>query len=234
MKRFTPSFLAALLLAIASVTYAQSFEGTVSMSVRVPMMGDKAIPVEMQIKGDNIHSVMDGGPMGGMEMYVNNKEKKTYMIMKAMKTGYEIDMAEMEKRPKDTTKIVPEPTGKKDIISGFDCELFICKTKNGNDMELWVTRNLSDGIRMAIMKSMENGMKGGFGGQAGPFTDLLKQGYAPVRTTFKKGADVQMEMTVLKFEPKSLSDDLFKVPSDVKITKMDPSKMGGMGGPGKQ
>lgn len=229
MKRIL--FILAVLFLYGSSAFAQGWEGTLQMSMKVPQMGDDPIPMMMNIKGDKIHATMEMGPMGSMEMFIDNGTKKMVTVMRAMKMGTEIDMAHAEQMANQSSEDTPAPvaTGKKDNINGYDCELYTCKVK-GLDMEMWMTNALPPSIVTSLAKSMSSiNSTGAASGAKNSFEELAKKGLFAVRTVIKEGDAIQMQNDLLKFESKSIPDSEFAIPSDINIQKMDPSMMGGAG-----
>lgn len=228
MKRIL--FLFAVLFLYGSSTFAQGWEGTLEMTMKVPQMGDDPIPMVMNIKGDKIHTTMEMGPVGTMEMFIDNGAKKMVQVMRSMKMGMEIDMKQTEEISQTTANTpVPVATGKKDKINGYDCELYTCKVEK-MDMEMWMTKSLPTDIVTSLAKSMSSvTSSGAASGAKNSFEDLAKKGLFAIRTVIKEGETVQMQNDIIKFEAKSIPDSEFIIPADINIQKMDPSMMGGAG-----
>jgi hypothetical protein len=217
MKRIL--FLFAVLFLYGSSVFAQGWEGMIEMSMKSPQLGDESMPMVMKIKGNKVHTTMEMGPMGSVEM-VN--------VMRAMNMGIEMDLSQMEAST-ESRDVLPKPvaTGKKEKINGFNCEEFTCKIKE-IDMELWMTKDLPPTMTGSIQSAMKN-VSQSSGADASAFEELAKQGFIAIRTIVKQDGTVQAQMEIIKYETKTFPDSEFTVPSNINIQKMDPSMMGGMG-----
>jgi hypothetical protein len=127
--------------------------------------------------------------------------------------------------------LVPKQTGKKEKIAGYNCELYTMMIDSSQEMDLWLTKDLpkntTDGIRICTEAGMKStGMK------SDALLALLNSGYAQVRMEVKMGGVTQLTNQFVKAEPKKLSDSLFIIPSDIKVSKFDPNNPpgGGAGG----
>jgi hypothetical protein len=227
MKRIL--FLLAVLFLYGSSTFAQGWEGTLEMSMKVPQLGDDPIPMTMNIKGNKVHAVMTLGAMGAMETYIDNDKKKLVQVMKAMNMGTEIDLSQMENKPAGESKENPKPvaTGKKEVINGFKCDEYTCKVDD-IDMEMWMTKDIPAAMTGSIQSAM-GGVSRASGANASAFEELAKDGNIAIRTVFKQNGAVQLQTEIVKYESKTFPDSEFIVPSNITIQKMDPSMMGGAG-----
>lgn len=227
MKRIL--FLLTVFFCYGATTFAQGWEGTIQMTMKIPQMGDETIPLTMNIKGNKIHTSMEMGAMGAIEMFIDNGTKKMVQVMRAAKMGMEFDMSQAEELAKQSNQETPVPvaTGKKEMINGYDCELYTAKVSNV-DMEMWMTNALPKDIVTSLAKSMSSvtGSQSS-SGASNSFEELAKKGLFAVRTIVKDGDDIQMQNDILKFEAKSIPDSEFTIPTDINIQKMDPSMMGG-------
>lgn len=219
----------AVLFLYGSTSFAQGWEGTIEMSMKVPQLGDDVIPMTMNIKGNKVHTLMNIGPAGAMEMYIDNDTKKMVQVMKAMNMGMEIDLSQMEKNSASDSKDVQKPvaTGMKEKINGFNCEQYTCKVED-MDMELWMTKDIPATMVSSIQGAMKN-VSNSTGGNASAFEELAKNGNIAIRTIVKQNGILQAQMEIVKYESKSFPDSEFIVPSNINIQKMDPSMMGGAG-----
>jgi len=227
MKRIL--FVLAVLFLYGSTTFAQGWEGTIEMSMKVPQLGEDPMPMTINLKGDKMHTTMQMGPMGATEMFMDMGQKKMVTVMRAMNMGMEMDLSQMENKAKETADegTAPVATGKKEKINGFNCSEYTCKVKE-MDMELWMTKDIPVAMLSSIQSAMSNVSKG-TGGSSSAYEALAKDGNVAIRTIMKQDGAVQIQMDVIKYEAKSFPDSEFTVPSNINIQKMDPSMMGGAG-----
>jgi len=227
MKRIL--FLLAVLFLYGSSTFAQGWEGTLEMSMKIPQLGDDPIPSTMNIKGNKVHAVMNIGAMGAMETYIDNDAKKLVQVMKAMNMGTEIDLSQNENKPagESTEPLKPVATGNKQVINGFNCDEYTCKVED-IDMEMWMTKDIPAAIASSIQNAM-GGITRASGTNTSAFDELAKNGNIAIRTVFKQNGTVQLQTEIVKYESKTFPDSEFIVPSNINIQKMDPSMMGGAG-----
>lgn len=215
--------LAAPILVSAS-GFAQSFEGIIVNRITSPMMGD---PMDMTInvKGNKIMMEMDGGAMGGMKIYLDKTDNKQYIVMSAMKMGYEVASSVADKAEKGAlTAPALKPTGKAEKINGHQAEEFTAELEDAT-MDLWLAKDFPKEMIDAMASSMRSNSSQSEG-QLQLMKLISEKGYAPVRFSVKNGDETLATIDFIKFEKKSLSDDLFILPTDIKFTKLDPSQMG--------
>ncbi len=228
MKRIILSVFA--LCFLSALSFAQGFEGVITMSMSIPQMGDKPMPMVMSMKGEKSLTHMEMGPMGATDIYKDGSTKMV-MVMKAMNMGYEMDLAKVKEQASKDEKI-PEitATGKKEKINGYNCEKYVCTLEKGMTMEMWMTSELPKNISTAIANSIQGGMRSAASsGTATAFEEMMKKGLATIRVSVKKDGEEQAQINFEKFEAKSLPDELFIVPAGVNIMQMPSGMGGGMG-----
>ena len=228
MKNFIISFLA--LCSFVSFASAQmGFEGTLTWSMKIPQLGDKESPFVISSKGDKTLIHMDAGPTGAVDIYTDKSSHKTIMVMKAMSMGYEIDTPDEPVKKEDSKASKPKATGKKEKINGYNCEEYVCELEGESEMSMWMTSDLKDNLIGVMAQALKKGMSSSGSHAGSGMEELMKKGLAPIRTIITKDGKQQAEMTFVSFESKTLSDDLFVVPTGINIMKM-PAGMGkGMG-----
>jgi Domain of unknown function (DUF4412) len=226
------SFL--LLPAVHSLYAQKAFEGTITWSMTVPMMGDDdPHPMVVNIKGQKSETEMDLGAMGLRKSYIDYDSGKIYMVMGSSKTGFVSNFpsdADIKKLPAQLDSMDLKPTGNKQTISGHPAEEYLItglKIMGQNvDMSVWVSSNFPEDIRQGFYHTLKSSSA-----QDPKLFKALKQlaakGLVPVRTETKQGGQIAMTMEFVKYEPKSLNDALFVPPADVKFGPM-PKMPGGM------
>ena len=121
--------------------------------------------------------------------------------------------------------MIPKKTGNEELIAGFKCEEYSMMIDSVEQMNLWLTKDFPKDVAEGIRGCVDAGMKNtGIKSQA--LLDMFKAGYTPVRFEMKQSGTVQFSNEYFKMERKQLKDAMFVVPSDIKITKFDPSSMG--------
>ena len=221
------SFVLALVLALPALKlYAQStFEGTITMSITMPMMGDEDKHSSVvNIKGDKVETETDLGTMGVVKTYTDRSAKKVYSVMEAMHMGYTSDIPDDSK---DTSSVDIKATGKKDNIAGHSAEeyTFHITSKMGEaDCSVWESKDFPQSLRD---NAKNLGSQGG-ASMSNAFTKLAKMGYFPVKIVVSKDGEVALTQELVKYEEKKLDDALFVPPTDIKFQPM-PQMGGGHG-----
>jgi hypothetical protein len=228
MNIFKRYFLFSVVIACAAIipalTYAQGFEGVVTMQMKIPVLGDQTVPMVISIKGDKTVTAMDIPMQGSMKMYADKITKKTIMVMEGQKIGMEIDQDMAEAALKGKTLPTPKPTGKKETIKGYSAEEFSAMMEGGIEINLWMTKDMPKDVAQAINASSASSMQM-IGSKSSAFQDLYKQGYISLRTVVYKDGNPQVIVEYASSEKKKLDDAIFVVPKDITIQKLDPSMM---------
>jgi len=209
---------------IPSLIHAQEFEGVVTNTMQVPMLGDQKIPITVNQKGGKTMVAMDVPVQGNVKMFLDKATNKITIVMEAQKQGIEMDQAAIDAKTKNITYPVPTASGKKDTIQGYTSEEFTTPIEGGATMSLWMTKDAPKNISVAINASYQgtlqlNGLK------TKSYTDLFKKGYVPLRTVITKAGEVQVTIEFVKAESKKLEDKIFVIPEGLTIQKVDPSQM---------
>ncbi len=238
MKKLTGLFIVfGFVLAFPTLKlHAQkAFEGTITWSMSMPMMGDDdQHPMVIDIKGKKSVVDIDMGAMGSMKTYSDGDTKKIYMVMEAMKSGFVVDMA-ADSALKKTAQtqlgsIDLKPTGKKETIAGHPAEEYLLtgvKMKGMNlDMSIWAAADFPNDMRESLYHAL-NSDPGQDTKETKAMRQLADKGLMPVRTVMKKDGEVVVTTEFVKYEQKSLDDALFVPPANIKYQPMP--KMGGGG-----
>jgi Domain of unknown function (DUF4412) len=234
----TSAVLATALALVPAAGFAQSnFEGSVAYSMT--MAQGMTIDMTQYVKGDRMRMEMAVGPMGNMVTLVDLSKGTTTMLMPAQKTYMTMDASTMQAQAgadtnKDNADFSVERTGETETVAGYKCEN-VNVTANDQVIHYCITTELGYFFGAASSGGRMGG--GGRGGMGAGQTSLSDAARDQIRKEFPKGFfplkmgltanGMQMTMTATKVEKKSLSNDLFEVPSD--YTAMS---MGGRGGPG--
>jgi len=200
-----------------------SFEGTLTWTVKIPMMDDDAHSMIINVKGDKSEIDMDMGDQGGMmNFYTDRTTKKRYSVMTELKMGTVSDIDDsVQYNVKDDSL---NPTGQKATIAGHPSEEYISNSTKG-DVSLWVTSDLPKDVKECFYNSLSNspgqnpkGIK--------EMKYLSDRGLVPVRIVVKIVSETIMTVDFVKYERKSLDDSLFVPPASIKYDAM-PSGPGG-------
>jgi outer membrane lipoprotein-sorting protein len=195
-----------------SIAFGQSFEGNITMKLTNE---DGAQTLQYKIKGDKFR--LDTEHEGMQTSFVlDSPAKKMYVLMTAMQMYMEMNLEEAKPTPgEQDKKPVVNRTGKSETILGYKCEQILV-LQGGAETELWATKGLG--------KFFQFSLEGEGTGSAWE-RELSSEDMFPLRIIEKdaKGKQVS-KMEVTAVEKKSLSDALFKVPSN--FSKMDIPMMG--------
>jgi hypothetical protein len=226
-------FTYALLIILPSLLHGQTFEGTITMEMASPMLGNQKIEMMYSIKGDNILQSADDPKQGKIDIYTNTKTGTQTIVMAAQKQGMEIDQDVMDAAMKklNLPKYEPKKSNQEQKIGKYNCELYTMMVDSIEEMDMWLSKDFPKDVSGAIKNCIDAGMKS-TGVKSDEFMKLFKKGYAPVRIEVKRSGVTQFTNEFTGAEPKKLDNALFVVPADIKVVKYDPATMGGGGGPG--
>ena len=214
---------------VSASSFAQSFEGTISMEVSSQSMGDKPIPMTISTKGDKSAIQIDA-PQGSMTMIMDRSTDKMTMIMAAQKMGMEMDMKKMEEKAgKSESKSEVKETDERKMINGYNCRLFIVTSEKAGASNWWMTKDLPKSMISALKSAYKHGSMGMMRGKSTnnhEIEELFEKGWLPIRMEMNKDGKSESSLTFLKYEQKSLDDSIFAIPTDIKIMQM-PAGMGG-------
>lgn len=213
------------LTAVSVSLSAQAFEGTIvtqyydrgkaSMEVVTSHKGDKS-RIDMKAAQESGYSVLDLRA-GSMTMVMPSQ--KMYMVMS-------FKGAEVGDETPDNTKLPKiEPTGQSQTIAGHRCDHYLVTSDDGV-MDICAAKGLGFfGISGQGGGRMGRGPGSSIPLQHRQLAEHFKDGFQPLRIEQIKGSKRELVMEVRSIEKKSLSPDLFEVPTGYK--KMD---MGGLPG----
>lgn len=204
------SFRFALALAAASfvapvATYAQPFEGMLTMRVN-SQRGTQDVDYFASRNGKARINV-DGG-QGSIAIIMSPSEKKMFMLVESQAMYIEQDISQMLSQEIDAShEAMVVRTGKKDTVAGMECEIV-----KVDDMDICGVNKFGTYL---------------FGGSAmrGAVPAwqqaLLDDGFFPLRVT--RAGEVQMEVT--KIERRAVDAKMFEVPGH--FTRMQLPGRGG-------
>ena len=224
------SFVIAVLLycisLIPSVLHAQGFEGTITMQMTSPMLGNQKIEMISMVKGNKVLQTADDPKQGKIDIYTDTKTGTQIIVMEAQRQGMQIDQAVMDDAVKKMHMpiLIPKATGKKQKIAGYNCELYTITIDTVQQMDIWLTKDLPKDISAAIKDCTEAGMKT-TGVRSEALMALFQNGYAQVKMEMKYQGMTQLANEFASAEPKKLDDSIFVIPTDIKIEKFDPTHM---------
>ena len=226
------SLVALIALLISANSFAEGFEGIVQIEITSPKMGGSKMSLTTYIKGEKSLTEMSM-PQGNMKIYVDQEKHKSIMVMEAMKIGMEMDMSKAKDLTKKSDDAAPtiEATTEKQMISGHNCVLYRVTTKNGEQSNWWMTKDVSNSILSSLKNIYNNGAAGlkGRGPSSEAIEEMFKKGLVPIQIESLKDGKPEATITFVKFEKKDIEDSMFKIADDIKIQQM-PAGMGGMGG----
>jgi hypothetical protein len=236
VRNFSSFFLPAIALLCMTITLpqsllAQGFEGEITMQMSAPMLGAQKIDILYSIKGSKVRQTADDPKQGKIDVYTDMKAGTQIIVQEAQKQGMEIDQSVIDSAMKSMKMpvLVPKATGKKEKIGDYNCEVYSMAIDTSQEMMLWLTKDLPKNVAEGIKNCTDAGMKS-TGVKSDALMAMFNNGYAQIRMEVKMSGVTQFTNVYVKAEPKKISDDLFVVPSDVKVMKFDPATMGGAGG----
>ncbi|MES2307786.1 MAG: DUF4412 domain-containing protein [Verrucomicrobiota bacterium] len=177
-----------------------------------------SMPMTMKLTAGKTRTDMQS-PMGAISTITLVEEKKMIMLMAMQKMYIVHDIENLNQTAEDQVIKVPtiERTGKKEKISGFDCEQILLKQEDGAVQELWISPDAPDISEFAsTWQSMakDANSKASFSWMMLMVKNKDLQHY-PIRViAHSPDGKETVKMTVLEFNQSKLSSDLFVPPAD--------------------
>jgi hypothetical protein len=167
--------------------------------------------VTMKIKDGKIRSdaspeisaIID--PVTGDTLTLMHKQK---MAMKVPGSAIKAMQAQVTKEAGDATIPEPKPTGRKETISGFECEEFTT-TYQGQKIEVWMAKDVPESDE--IVKQL-SALSESAGAGASFFPKSQMKGL-PVRSSVEVPGQGKMTMTIVSINRDPLPASDFKIPA---------------------
>jgi hypothetical protein len=227
----------------------KAFEGTITQIIKVPgvakaMGGDAgqggallaaASNVNLKIYAREDKVAYEMAVMGGLFKIktIIDRATRTITVLTPDKKALVTDLRAMDSMRKildDTlnagdkldsiAQSIPQPTGKKMEINGFEAEEYVGKI-NGMDVEMWLTSD----PRMQFYEILRDALLGrqrtGMGGVEEIFALMmpLSKGKVPVQFTAKMNGEIFATSEMTELEEMELDDDIFSIPAGYEIVK---------------
>jgi hypothetical protein len=221
-----------LVLLFSSSSFAQKFEGAITMEITSAKL-QQPMTMVIATKGERSTMTMQL-PTGNMKLYFDQEAEKMTMVMGTM--GMETDLKKAKEKVKEKTKNVSETkvvaTGEKKVINGHTCELYRVTGKDSSQSNWWMTDDLPKSLLNSLHSIYNNSGKASMAGKThGPgaevIAEMFKKGLVPIKFETLKDGNVETTMTFVSYEQKHLDDSEFMIPKDVIIRPMP--DMSGMG-----
>lgn len=218
MKKFILSLLVAT---TATFSFGQEFQGTLTMSMEyedLPAemeMYESMLPKENIIKIKNEKSRVESGAMGQTTIVITDTKKKTGVILMNMmgqKIAITMDSKDFDSKKEAESKTKTTITKETKTIAGYKCTKAIITDENGNDSEIWFTKDIP------AIQGQNNKVPGKIDGY-------------PMMYTVSDGKMGTVTMTVTKVDTKTkISDSEFETPEGYEEMTQEELKqmMGGM------
>lgn len=193
---------------------AQSFEGSVSYSIRLTgkgaadiLMNEPPKKMDLHVKEDNFILSLTGGRIARTFLFIGDSSE-TYSIDVTNKKAYRNTYY------RDTTKVVPTAvsTGKTMLIKGETCQEFVLEKPKEQET---VTYYVTDKYR--VDPKLYEGKKDAKADFLTPGLD----GRIPFRKVIKT-PDVTTEIDLTSIKSKSLDKENFMIPDGFIVKKRDP------------
>ena len=214
MKPLLPGLLAVLTAssALADLMVTQKMEqdsqpgATTLMTMKIK---DEKVRMDVDKKFSTIVNVKSGDMQNLM-----HEQKMVMTVPGAMAKALQQSIPKSETA--DQQLEPPKPTGKKEVIAGFECEEHET-TYNGSKIHIWVTKNLP-----SAEKAMADLAK--ISAEANPFGNLMQEqklsGF-PMRTVMEMpGGAGKTTVTVVALSEDPLPESDFKPPSGYQTMQM--------------
>lgn len=231
------------------------FEGTITQVIKVPglakaiggeadgagAMMAAASNVNMKIYAREDKLAYEMAVMGGLFKIktIIDRSNRTITMLMPNKQAFVTDLRTMDSMRKiiddslnksnqldSLAQSIPQPTGKKMEINGFEVEEYTSKVQ-GMDVQMWMTTDPRMQFYEIIQDAVLGRQRTGLGGVEEMFAMLmpLSKGKVPVQLTAKLNGEVFATSELTKIEEMELDDDIFEIPAGYKITKGSPGSM---------
>lgn len=174
--------------------------------------------METRVKGRRARMDMDS-PLGKMSTLVDAATGNSTQLIHSQKAAIPISGSAMKKQAEmmkklsggsaDGAPVKPQPTGKKEKVGEWDCEIYTWKSGE-IESRMWIASNVSNGAALkqalGVIKSSALG-----GGQAGPDEADLP---GPAVKTETKSRNSTTTVTLTSLKEEELDSSIFEVPAD--------------------
>jgi hypothetical protein len=216
------------LLFVAQNAHAQSFEGRITHTFEIAMLGGEKIEAVANVKGEKVMLAADIGPMGSFKIY--GQEAQKGFIVVTNNVGYEVGLQDNAQASAVSNAPMPQPTGKKATVNGYAAEEWAVDLGNGQTASLWFTsdidKNTANAIRTA-MKALESTQPNNDPNQRERQKMFEEKGLVLVRLSVLVDGVSQMTVELQKVEKAKIADSVFEIPAGVTVQKLDPAMIQG-------
>jgi hypothetical protein len=208
MKLIT-SIVTACALMMPCARAAETFEGTVSMSITAPNMKNGPQTINMSLKDGNMRTDMETSrgtmsaifDMKARQVLILMPQQRMYMVQNMPQPGTGQAPARMGTPPGNL-----QNTGVKETILGYECTKYTVTGADGSTTDIWVTDQLGTFVGL---------FHGGPGGRSQPppeWESALKGGgFFPMRVVSNSSKGT-FKLEVTAVNKTSLPDSLFAPP----------------------
>jgi len=203
-----------LLIAVLALGMARA-DLTLTQQMETGQSSEKAL-IHTKIKDGKIRTDV------GREMsaIIDSRTGDTTSLLHVQKavvklSGADIKAAQAAATKDAATPEAPTPTGRKETISGFECEEYV-STFNGQKIEVWLAKNVPD---LDEIYSQLSALKSSGGPESQWFSDPEFKGI-PVRTVAEVPGGGAAVITLVSISRDPLPDSDFDIPNDYQELKM--------------
>ncbi len=219
--RITPVALALLLVGSSvsaqSASSAKPFEGTITCSMASPVLDDQKHDMIINCKNGKSEIEIDAGMQGRIRMFEDPAANKRYVVMDAMKMGMTVDIkeeAQIDSNGGDIVALVA--SGKKETFNGHQAEEWIGNLEENGTMHFWLASDFAPNVREIFLNSLKISSTGGKQVR-NLFEQVRRKNAVPVRVSLEMNGKEQLEINLLRVEPHTVDDKLFKIPTDIEF-----------------
>jgi hypothetical protein len=196
-------------IAAACIACIATASADVSITQQLEQPGSGPVTMTLKIKGDMIRNDVNSH----LSAIIDSKTGDTVTLMHDQKIAVKMPGALVKAAQKQAMGDVdsapePEPTGRREVINGFNCEEFV-STHAGKRVETWITRDIPDAAEIA----RQFAALGPETNPAGSFTTPAGLDGLPIRTAIElaPGQSLTMTVTGLTRDPVPVSE--FEIPA---------------------
>lgn len=196
----------------ADLTIVQKVEGVgPAADMTIKIKGDKA-----RIDATPQMTTIVDGKTGEMANLMNDKKKVVRISADKMKAAADM-ISKFSDKNKSSEKPKLVPTGKKEVINGYETEEYVCDAPMFK-ANYWIALKYPDGA--AILKQLQSLKSEMWNPTNTNMPDYRDFPGLPIKTVISTGGNQVITSTLISVKQDPLKDDEFSVPKDFREMKV--------------
>lgn len=196
----------------ADLTIVQKVEGAgPAADMTIKIKGDKA-----RIDASPQMTTIVDGKTGEMANLMNDKKKVVRISADKMKAAADM-ISKFSDKNKSSEKPKLVPTGKKEVINGYETEEYVCDAPLFK-ANYWIAPKYPDGA--AILKQLQFLKSEMWNPTSANLPDYRDFPGLPIKTVVSTGGNQVITSTLISVKQDPLKDDEFSIPKDFREMKL--------------